>query len=315
MNLTESKAEIVVGVDVAKDNLEVAFEGEKSFAIANTASAIEKRIISKIAEQSSLVVCEATGGYERELVDVLQAQGISVAVANAKRVRDFASSLGADAKTDAIDARVIARYGRVVDPTPRPVTSENKKQFDALVKRRAQVVEMLTQERNRLQQSRDENTRQVIQETIDFLKKQEISLLKQITKYVKADHVNKRKIEIMDSVKGVGVVTLSTLLSQLPELGHVNREEIAKLVGVAPMNNDTGDPRRKRKRKTVGGRSSVRHALYMATLVATRFNPQIKVFYQRLLAAGKEKKVALVACRSEERRVGKECRSRWSPYH
>ena len=296
MNLTESKAEIVVGVDVAKDNLEVAFEGEKSFAIANTASAIEKRIISKIAEQSSLVVCEATGGYERELVDVLQAQGIPVAVANAKRVRDFASSLGADAKTDAIDARVIARYGRVVDPTPRPVTSENKKQFDALVKRRAQVVEMLTQERNRLQQSRDENTRQVIQETIDFLKKQEISLLKQITKYVKADHVNKRKIEIMDSVKGVGVVTLSTLLSQLPELGHVNREEIAKLVGVAPMNNDTGDPRRKRKRKTVGGRSSVRHALYMATLVATRFNPQIKVFYQRLLAAGKEKKVALVAC-------------------
>jgi transposase len=296
MNLTESKAEIVVGVDVAKDNLEVAFEGEKSFSIANTASAIEKRIISKLAEASSLVVCEATGGYERELVDVLQAQGIPVAVANAKRVRDFASSLGADAKTDAIDARVIARYGRVVDPIPRPVTSENKKQFDALVKRRGQVVEMLTQERNRLQQSRDENTRQVIRETIDFHKKQEISLLKQITKYVKADHVNKRKIEIMDSVKGVGVVTLSTLLSQLPELGHVNREEIAKLVGVAPMNNDTGDPRRKGKRKTVGGRSSVRHALYMATLVATRFNPQIKVFYQRLLAAGKEKKVALVAC-------------------
>jgi transposase len=199
-------------------------------------------------------------------------------------------------KPYAIDARVIARYGRVVDPTPRPVTSENKKQFDTLVKRRAPVVEMLTQERNRLQQSRDENTRGVIQETIDFLKKQEVSLLKQIAEFVKNDDVNKRKIEIMDSVKGVGIVTLSTLLSQLPELGQVNREEIAKLAGVAPMNNDTGDPGRKRKRKTVGGRSSVRHALYMAALVATRFNPQIKVFYQRLLAAGKAKKIALVAC-------------------
>lgn len=296
MNLTESKAEIVVGVDVAKDSLDVAFEGKKSFSIANTASAIKKRIIPKLAEKSSLVVCEATGGYERELVDVLQAQGIAVAVANAKRVRDFASSLGVDAKTDAIDAQVIARYARVAAPTPRAVASENKKQFDALVKRRAQVVEMLTQERNRLQQSRDETTREAIQESINFLKKQEVSLLKQISKYVKSDHANKRKIEIMDSVKGVGIVTLSTLLSQLPELGQVNREEIAKLAGVAPMNNDTGDPRRKRKRKTVGGRSSVRHALYMAALVATRFNPQIKVFYQRLLAAGKEKKIALVAC-------------------
>lgn len=208
-------------------------------------------------------------------------------------MRDFAKGIGIDAKTDPIDAGVIAFYGRVVKPAPQLAKSDEEKKLKALVERRRQLLDLIGQENNRLQQTADREIEKYIRKSLEALKKQLKSIDARLAKCVQQDTANERKIEIMGSVKGIGPVAISTFLAELPELGELNRAEIAKLVGVAPMNNDTGQ--RSGKRRTMGGRSYVRRVLYMATLVATRFNPQIKSFYQRLLARGKEKKVALVA--------------------
>jgi len=282
----------VVGVDVSKSTLDVAFENEV-IKSKNTKSSIIKNVVKRIDRRSTIVVMEATGGYEGLLVTLLHQHDIPVAVVNPRRVRDFAKAIGADAKTDPIDAKVIAHYGSVAQPTPQPAKCESEKRLKALVERRRQLLGLITQEQNRLQQTFDMEIKQSIRETLRALKKQQKAIDQRLAKCVADDKQNQRKIEIMSSVKGVGPVATSTFLAELPELGKLNRGEIAKLVGVAPMNNDTG--KKKGKRKTFGGRSYVRSVLYMATLVATRFNPQIKTFYQRLLKNGKQKKVALVA--------------------
>lgn len=289
----QSEYTSIIGVDVAKDKLDITLNG-KVITIKNQKKEIQKKFLDKHSNpQSTLVVVEATGGYESTLVHVLQEKNVPVAVVNPRRVRDFASALGLDAKTDSIDAGVIAHYGQVAKPQPLVAKSEHQKKTEALVDRRSQLLDLINQEQNRLTQCDDNEIAGFIRKSIKSLKKERDLIDKRIADQLANDEQNARKIQILRSCKGVGVVTVSTLIAKLPELGTINREAIAKLVGIAPMNNDTG--KSTGKRFIFGGRACVRKVLYMATLVATRFNPQIKSFYQRLLAAGKLKKIALVA--------------------
>jgi len=285
----------VVGVDVSKDKLDFAFaDGKRTRSIDNAPKQIVRELIGRINNpESTIVVMEATGGYEERLVTLLHEHKIALAVVNPRRVRDFAEGIGRDAKTDRLDAQVIAFYGQVVKPEPQVAKSEEDKKLKALVERRRQLLDLINQESNRLGQTTDREIRGYIQETLKTLKKQVETIDQRLAKCVKANTANARKVEIFESVKGLGPVSISTFLAELPELGQLNRGQIAKLVGVAPMNRDSG--KKSGRRRTFGGRSYVRRVLYMATLVATQFNPRIKTFYQRLLRQGKPKKVALIA--------------------
>jgi len=284
-----------LGVDVSKAKLDVACDdGKKPWQIKNDEEDIVKNLIGRIKNpQNTLVVMEATGGYEALLVSVLHQHDIALAVVNPRRVNRFAEAIGRDAKTDPIDAGVIALYGQVCKPAAQAAKSDEDRKLRELVARRRQLLELINQENNRLQQTADQEIRGYIRQTLETLEKQVKTIDKRLAKCIEAPAENARKIEILDSVKGIGPVAISTFLAELPELGQLNRQQIAKLVGVAPMNNDSGQ--RIGKRTTFGGRSYVRRVLYMATLVATRHNTKIKTFYQRLLADGKAKKVALTA--------------------
>jgi transposase len=285
----------VVGVDVAKAKLDfVLDDGQQPIVIDNTEEEIVCKLIGRIENpKNAIVVMEASGGCEEQLVTLLHQHEIALAVVNPRRVRNFADGLGWDAKTDPIDARAIAFYGRVVRPAAQMAKSDAEKKLKSLVNRRRQLLGLINQEENRLKQTIDPEIRDYIRQTLETLKKQVKTIDERLAECVDADTENARKIEILRSAKGVGPVLVSTVLAELPELGTFNRGQIGKLVGVAPMNCDSGQT--SRKRRTFGGRSYVRRVLYMATLVATRFNPRIKAFYQRLLAKGKPKKVALTA--------------------
>jgi len=285
----------IVGVDVSKAKLDfVLADDQQPLSINNTRKEIVGKLVGQIENpECTIVVMEATGGYEDQLVTLLHEHKIALAVVNPRRVRNFADGLGWDAKTDPIDARAIAFYGRVVRPEAQMAKSGEEKKLKNLVGRRRQLLDLINQEDNRLKQTADLEIRGYIQQTLETLNKQVKTIDERLAQSVKSNTADARKIEILESVKGLGPVTVSTLLAELPELGRLNRGQIAKLVGVAPMNRDSGQV--SRKRKTQGGRSYVRRVLYMATLVATRFNCRIKVFYQRLVAQGKPKKVALVA--------------------
>jgi len=291
----------VIGVDVSKAKLDFAVGDQHHVgsithqgSIENTEEQIVKQLLELIQHpKSTIVVMEATGGYEECLVSLLHKHEIALAVVNPRRVRDFADGIGRDAKTDPIDARVIAFYGQVVKPEAQVAKSEEDTKLRALVERREQLLGLINQENNRLQQTTDQEIRGYIKESLETLQKQVKTIDQRLATCVTADTANARKVEILDSVKGLGPVAISTLLAELPELGELNRGQIAKLVGVAPMNCDSG--KKSGQRRTFGGRSYVRRVLYMATLVATRFNPRIKAFYQHLLAGGKPKKVALTA--------------------
>ena len=294
MNDSEYPFKDVVGIDVSKNKVDIA--GSQKAAVTtlgNNRAELNQWIKSIDETKQTIVVIEATGGYESLLVELLHQHHVPLAVVNPRQVRDFAKGIGIDAKTDPIDARVIVRFGEVVQPTPQPVQSDAHAKLGALVVRRRQVLSLINQEQNRAQQTRDKNVRKSIKTVLKALKGQLNILDGQIAEAIQADKANARKIEILNSVKGVGPVTVSTIIAELPELGTLNRQEVAKLVGVAPINNDSG--KANKARQTSGGRSAVRRTLYMATLVATRFNPRIKAFYQRLLAKGKLKKVALTA--------------------
>ena len=294
MEMTQNGYEIVIGIDVSKAKLDVANGSHGTVeTIDNDAASISNWIKKHITNQTlTLVVVEATGGYERRLVDGLQASGIAIAVVNPRRVREFAKGVGWDAKTDPIDAKVIAWYGEVVGPKPALAKTKAEKELTALVVRRRQLLKMVNMENNRLGQT-PQSVAKFIRESLKALKKQVKTLDKLIAEGVEKDAAAKPKVEIMQSVKGLGPVAISTFITELPELGQLSRGQIAKLVGVAPINHDSGQ--HQGKRKTIAGRSSVRRVLYMAALVATRHNPKIKAFYQRLLANGKPKKLALVA--------------------
>jgi transposase len=240
-----------------------------------------------------LVVLEATGGIELPLVGALAAAGLPVVVVNPRQVREFARATGRLAKTDAIDAQVLARFAEAVQPALRPLPDAATQQLSSLVTRRRQVIEMLTAEKNRLRTTAPA-VRDHVKEHILWLERSLSDLDRELEQAIHSSDIWRAQDDLLQSAPGVGQVLSTTLLAELPELGTLNRKEIAALVGVAPLNRDSGTLR---GRRTVwGGRSQVRAVLYMAALVATRFNPVIRAFYQRLQAAGKPKKVALTAC-------------------
>jgi transposase len=296
MNSSDNKAKIFVGVDVSKLSLDI-YRPDRSeiLKIANAEDAIEL-FCSKLSKQKDRIVfiMEATGGYENTLLRVVQKLQFHTAVVNPRRVRDFAKGIGLDAKTDPIDAKVLSRYGEVVAPKPMATTSDHERKHSALVARRNQLLELISQENNRLKQSWDDDAKKSIREVLEMLKKQLKQIDSQLAQMLAKDTENARTIEILRSVKGVGAVTVSTIIAELPELGELNRAQVAKLVGVAPINRDSGT--KSGKRFIGGGRGHVRRVLYMATLVAIRYNPSIKAFYVHLKSKGKESKVAIVAC-------------------
>jgi transposase len=288
--------DVFVGVDVSKDTLDIYRPDMSEFIkIDNSETAVTEfcQQLQK-KKRSLMVVMEATGGYETLLVNQLALHNLDAAVINPRRVRDFAKGIGMDAKTDPIDAKIISRYGEVVSPQPMAVKSDHEKKHGALVARRNQLLELISQENNRLKQSWDKDAQESIKDVLKVLKKQLKSIDSQLANMLKTDTKNQRTIEILESVNGVGPVTISTLIAELPELGRLNRAEVAKLVGVAPINRDSG--KKSGKRFIGGGRGQVRRVLYMATIVAIRHNEKIKTFYQHLKSKGKESKVAIVAC-------------------
>ena len=286
----------VIGVDVASETLEVNDSVDRlSGSLPNSVSAIAKRLIAKLQDPSAtLIVCEATGGMEGPLVEMAQEAGVAVCVANPRQVRNFAQGHGYLEKTDSIDAFMIRRFGQDVRVHLAPQRTAQQKQHQALVRRRSQVLELLSQEQNRLKLTRDALAAEMIQQMVSHLKTQLQAIDEHLERMLQEQAKSDPKVEILRSAPGVGPVTVSTLIAELPELGQLNREKIAKLVGVAPLANQSGKSDKKRKAR--GGRSQVRKVLYMAALVATRYNARIKSFYERLLAQGKAKKLALIAC-------------------
>lgn len=282
-----------VGIDVSKDRLDVYLLPQgTTIQVANTEAGVQELIAHFKTTPPHLVVVESTGGLERTLVGGVQKAAIPVAVANPRKVKGFAVALG-KAKTDKLDAEVIARFAQSVNLQPQPVLAAAAQQLSDLMHRRQQLVEIQVAEKNRL--SRASKTVQAdIEDHLKQLAQRLESLNQQIQALGQQQADWQRKDQLLQSVKGIGSVTAALCLVELPELGKLTEKQIARLVGVAPLNHDSG--KHKGKRMIAGGRTRVRCGLYMATLVATRHNPVIRDFYQRLLAKGKLKLVALVAC-------------------
>lgn len=284
----------VVGIDVGKEKLAVGVTSEKQVWVwANDETGRAELSDWVVAQGVSLVVVEASGGYEAALVSELVERDQAVALVNPTRVRAFARAEGILAKTDQIDACVIARFGATMKPEARARRDEEQVQLNEQVTRRRQLVLMLTAEKNRLHTA-SPTMRDHIGRHMAWLQSEIEVLEEQISQAIKANPTWAETAKRVDSVPGIGFITAATLVADLPELGQLNRQKIAALVGVAPFNHDSGKHRG--KRRIFGGRTSVRSVLYMATLSAIRHNPVIKAFYQRLLDKGKLKKVALTAC-------------------
>lgn len=291
------EARTVVGIDISKDRLDVACLP----AAIRTPPAFDNdakghaALIAWLKEAlPRLIVLESTGGYQRVLVAALAAAGLPVVVVNPRQVRDFARALGVLAKTDAIDAMVLARFGQKINPPQRPLPDAESSALIDLLARRRQLVELRTAESNRLAQATSARIKASIRAVLATIEKQIASIDDDLDERIKKSPAWKAKEDLLTSVPGIGPLTARTLLACLPELGTVSRQCIAALVGVAPINRDSGTMRG--KRTTWGGRKAVRSALYMAALVATRHNPVLKAHYAKLHAAGKAKKLALVAC-------------------
>jgi transposase len=285
---------LFVGIDVAKAALDMALRpSDQLWQVIYDDAHVEALIIQLSELSPSLIVVEATGGLERALVAALVAAGLPVVVINPRLARDFAKATGRLAKTDRLDAQVLAHYGEAIRPSFRPLPDANTQQLRALVDRRRQLIDMMSAEQSRLNTS-PARIRDSIAYHLTWLRQQVASLDDDLDSMLKTSPLWREYDAILQSTPGVGPVLSRTLISQLPELGDLNRKEIAALVGVAPFNRDSGTWR---GRRTIwGGRATVRAVLYMSTLVATRYNPVIREFYERLLAAGKVKKVALIAC-------------------
>lgn len=283
-----------VGIDVSKANLDVACWKSKEYKrYSNNPKGIQDLVEWLKELQPELIVLEATGGLELPLVVELAYAKMPVAVVNPRRIREFARSIGQLAKTDKLDAKVIAHFGAATHPEARKLPTQEEEKLSALMTRRRQVIEMLTAERNRLHSARFA-MQERIEMHITWLEKELQDLDDEISQFIQQSPLWKEKDALLKSVPGVGPVTSATILAMLPELGTLNRQKIAALVGVAPVNKDSG--KRQKKRRVFGGRANVRCVLYMAALSATKHNPKIKCFYDRLIRMEKEKKVALTAC-------------------
>tara|TARA_R110002124_G_C8859265_1_gene506901 strand:- start:25 stop:978 length:954 start_codon:yes stop_codon:yes gene_type:complete len=292
--MKDSSSISVVGIDVSKDSLDLfhTINGQQQ-KIAYQQDSL-KLLARQIIKLNATVVMEATGGYEKKLVKYLQSQGIACAVVNPKLIRDFARACGKLEKNDAIDARIIASFGQMMQPRTMGKIDQNREKLKLLATRREQVQSMINQESNRQQQIEDRQIRALIQRAIQLYQKQLKKLDNEMLKVIEADQDMKEKSKILLSAKGVGPTTTANLIAGLPELGQLNRQQIAKLVGLAPLVRDSG--KFKGQRRTYAGRSQIRRILYMATLVATRWNSRIKAFYLSLLERGKPKKLAITAC-------------------
>jgi transposase len=293
---TQREVHVVVGIDVSNKRLDVCFlpEGE-SFVLSNDQEGIDELLGRLEGVRPELVVLEATGRYERLAATSIAAAGIAVAVVNPRQARDFAKAIGRLAKTDRIDAFVLARFATAVDPSPSIISDEEAQALQHILARRRQLLSMLTAENDRLQMA-PEALKGRIRAHMKWLEREIERTDGDLDEAIEKSATFKENEALLRSVPGVGpVLARRTLMAELPELGTITHKRLCALVGVAPFNRDSGQGRG--KREVWGGRAPVRAALYMATLlVATRHNPVLKRFYERLLRAGKPKKVALVAC-------------------
>lgn len=295
--LQQSAEHPIVGIDVAKQELVLAVHPSGArWTTGNDSSQFEALVQQVAALGPALIVLEATGGYELGIVGALAAAQLPVVVVNPRQVRDFAKATGQLAKTDRLDAAILALFGARVHPPVRPLPDATHQELEAVLVRRRQLREMLQAERNRLGQvfTRGSSVRRSLTRHIAYLERQLRDTDRELATVIQASPVWRTREDLLRSVPGVGRVLASTLLAELPELGRLTRKQIAKLVGVAPLARDSGTQRG--RRYIHGGRAHVRAVLYMGALVATRRNAVIAVFYQRLLAAGKPKKLALTAC-------------------
>ena len=286
--------QVFVGIDVAKDRLDVHVRPQgEAFAVARDGEGLASLTARLGALRPGLIVLEATGGFEVTVAASLAAAGLPLAVVNPRQIRDFARATGRLAKTDALDAAAIAHFAEAIRPDPRPVPDEQARVLAELVTRRRQIVDMMTAERNRRRRLSDRRMIRSIDRLLTALQRELSDLETDLDDTVRGTPAWRAAEDLLTSVPGVGGTVARTLLAELPELGRLDRRRIAALVGVAPFNRDSGTLR---GRRTVwGGRASVRAVLYMAALVASRHNPALARFYQRLIDAGKPKKLALTA--------------------
>jgi transposase len=282
-----------VGIDVSKEHLDIACRPEPTrWRVANDSTGIGQCLAQLRQLKPALIVLEATGGWQGALVAALAVAKLPVAVVNPRQIRDFAKATGQLAKTDALDAGVIAHFAEAVHPTPRPLPDEATQQLDALLQRRRQLLEMWVAERHRVALAHP-TVRESLTRHIDYLQRLIDETDAELSTRIRTTPVWRATDDLLQSTPGIGPVLSATLQAALPELGVLNQREIAKLVGVAPLNDDSG--KRAGARHIRGGRAEIRAVLYMATLTATRCNPVIHTFYHRLLARGKAQKVAITA--------------------
>jgi transposase len=283
-----------IGIDVSKDRLDVHVRpSDEAFAVGRDGEGLAALTERVGLLDPYLVVLEATGGFELTVAAALVAAGIPLAVVNPRQIRDFARATGQLAKTDALDAKAIARFAEAVRPEPRAVPDEQAQALGELVARRRQVIEMMTAERNRRRQLTNRRLIKSVDRLLAVLLKELAELDRDVGDGIRGTPAWRERDQLLRSVPGVGNIVSRTLIADLPELGSLDRKQIAALVGVAPLNRDSG---KMRGRRTIwGGRANVRSTLYMAALVASRHNPVLAAFYQRLVSAGKAKKLAITA--------------------
>ena len=294
--LTEAKQAIFIGIDVSKSTLDIAVYPNLNTpprTFANNDAGRGDVLVWLRDLRPTLVVMEATGGLQTPIAAILMADGLAVAVINPRQARDFAKALGILAKTDRVDAHMLARFAQAIRPDARPQPARDTIELAAVLSRRRQLVEMLTAENNRLLMAHQRITKAILKH-IAWLQKRLAESDHELDGLIRNSPAWQHKASLLESVPGMGRVTATVMLAQLPELGTLSNKQIAGLVGVCPYSRDSGTMRG--RRAIWGGRASVRAALYMAALVGSRYNPVLKAFYQKLVKAGKPKKVALVAC-------------------
>lgn len=286
--------QIFVGIDVAKDRLDLhVLPSGESFAVARDSDALEALVERLRALDPGLIVLEATGGFEIAVASALAAARLPLAVVNPRQIRDFARALGLLAKTDALDAKVIALFAERVRPEARPLADAQTRALGDLIARRRQIVVMMTAERNRRSRLTSRRMVKSVDRLLLALQKELSALEQELDDSIRGTPAWREAEDLLKSVPGIGDITARSLLAELPELGSLDRKKIAALAGLAPFNRDSGSLRGRRTIR--GGRSHVRTTLYMAAVVASQHNPVLKTFYQRLIQAGKPKKLALVA--------------------
>lgn len=286
--------QVFIGIDVSKDRLDVHVRPSgEAFAVARDGKGLEHLVDRLRAVSSQLIVIEATGGFETIVAAALAGAGLPLAVINPAQIRHFARAVGKQAKTDPIDAAVIAHFAEAVKPVPRPVADEEAQLLAELVARRRQIIEMAVAERQRAKRATNHQVRKSLARHITVLEKELRAIDQDIDGLVRGSPVWRAKEDLLASVPGIGKILARTLLAELPELGTLDRRSVASLAGLAPYTRQSGQWRG--KSMIAGGRAAVRSALFIAALVASRCNPVLRVFYQRMLAAGKPKMVALIA--------------------